>query len=162
MQPHTGAIITLLAQLRYDLGKSYYKVDSEWNGKQYQITLHDVYRHQLLFRVGNIYPCYTKVHLEIGGDFSIESAWLAIVSCSFYICAESASLKSNILTQMSWKKSTNLSLTMMWFGFDVVSTTKKMGGELILRESMRLHIAEVNLRISFKQAADGLKKYTGI
>lgn len=74
MQPHTGAIITLLAQLRYDLGKSYYKVDSEWNGKQYQITLHDVYRHQLLFRVGNIYPCYTKVHLEIGGDFSVESA----------------------------------------------------------------------------------------
>lgn len=74
MQPHTGAIITLLAQLRYDIGDSYYKVDSAWNGRQYQITLHDVYRHQLIMRVGNIYPCYTKVHLEVGGDFSVESA----------------------------------------------------------------------------------------
>lgn len=73
MQPHTGAIITLLAQLRYDIGDSYYKVDSAWNNRQYMITLHDVYRHQLILRVGNIYPCYTKVHLEVGGDFSVES-----------------------------------------------------------------------------------------
>ncbi len=73
MQPHTGALITLLAQLRYDVGDSYYKVDSEWNHKQYSITLHDVFRHQLVLRVGNVYPCYSKVHLEVGGEFSLQS-----------------------------------------------------------------------------------------
>ena len=73
MQPHTGALVTLIAQLRYDIGDSYYKVDSLCNNRQYQVTLHDVYRHQLVLRVGNVYPCYTKVHLEVGGEFSIQS-----------------------------------------------------------------------------------------
>ena len=73
MQPHSGAVISLLAQLRYDAGDSYYKVASTINGKEYQITLQDVYRHELTFRVGNVYPCFTKVHLEVGNDFSLQT-----------------------------------------------------------------------------------------
>lgn len=73
MQPHSGAIATLIAQFRYDIEDQYYKVDCEFNHRQYSITLSDVYRRQLIFRVGNIYPCYTKVELEVGEDFSLQS-----------------------------------------------------------------------------------------
>ncbi|NCN51295.1 MAG: hypothetical protein GW762_04340 [Candidatus Pacebacteria bacterium] len=104
MQPHTGAIITLLAQLRYDIGDSYYKVDCAMNNRQYQITLHDVYRHQLILRVGNIYPCYTKVHLEVGGDFSIESTMQGNTEVNFLYMRKECHLRiehshSNIVSE---------------------------------------------------------------
>ncbi len=73
MQPHTGAIATLIAQLRYDIEDQYYKIDSKFNDRQYSVTLSDVYRKQIIFRVGNIYPCFTKVELEVGSDFSLQS-----------------------------------------------------------------------------------------
>lgn len=73
MQPHTGAIATLVAQFQYDIGDQYYRVECKHNHREYSITLADVYRRQLIFRVGNIYPCYTRVELELGDDFTLQS-----------------------------------------------------------------------------------------